>query len=161
MARSTKAIPDGFHTVTSYLIVRDIPRAIDFYTRALGAQEISRMAGPDGKKIQHAEVKIGDSIVMLGAEGGFGNAKSPLALGGTASSIYLYTDDVDALFAKATRAGGQVQQPVTDMFWGDRYGKILDPFGHEWSLATHKEDVAPDQMGERAKAFFASLAGAH
>jgi len=158
MARSTKAIPDGFTTVTPYLVVRDIPKALDFYARALGANELFRMAGPDGKTIQHAEIKLGESIIMLGAEGGHSNAKSPLALGGTASSVYVYVQDVDAAFEKATKAGARVQQPVADMFWGDRYGKILDPFGHEWNLATHKEDVTPEQMSARAKEFFAATA---
>ncbi|HZV01146.1 MAG TPA: VOC family protein [Planctomycetota bacterium] len=155
---TAKKIPDGFHTVTAYLIVRDIPKALDFYTRALGAKELFRMTGPDGKAVTHAEIRIGDSTVMLGAEGGPMNAKSPLALGGTAASIYLYLEDVDSAFEKATRAGGRVAMPVADMFWGDRYGKILDPFGHEWGLATHKEDLTPDQIGARAKEFFSALA---
>ena len=161
MARSTKPIPEGYSTVTSYLIVRDVAKALDFYKRAFGAQELFRMECPDTKAVRHAEIKIGSSIVMLGGEGGPQDAKSPLALGGTASSIYLYVENSDATFEKATKAGGRVQQPVQDMFWGDRYGKILDPFGHEWGIATHKEDLTPEQMGERANAFFASLAAAH
>jgi PhnB protein len=160
MTRATKRIPEGYATVTSYLIVKDVAKAIDFATRAFGAVERFRMLGLDGRTVRHAEVQIGNSIVMLGAEGGPSSAKSPLALGGTASSLYVYVDDVDAAFEKATKAGARALQPVKDMFWGDRYGKILDASGHEWGLATHVEDLTPEQLEERGKAFFASLASA-
>jgi uncharacterized glyoxalase superfamily protein PhnB len=160
MTRSTKPIPQGYSTVTPYLTVKDVAKEIDFATRAFGARERFRMLGSDGKTVRHAEVQIGDSIVMLGAEDGPSNAKSPLALGGTASSVYLYVDDVDAAFEKATKAGARALQPVKDMFWGDRYGKILDPSGHEWGLATHVEDLTPEQIEERGRAFFTSLASA-
>jgi PhnB protein len=158
MAQDTKKIPKGFTTVTPQLIVRDVAKALDFYTRAFGAQELYRMPGPDGKRIEHAEIKIGDSIIMLGPEGGRANAKSPLSLGGTASSLYIYVDDVDKACENATKAGARLQVPVSDMFWGDRYGKVLDPFGHEWGLATHKEDVPPEKLRERAKEYFEALA---
>ena len=157
MAR-TKKIPDGYTTATPLLVQRDVARAIEFYKAAFGAEELFRMAGPDGKKTQHAQIRIGNSLIMLGAEGGPLNTKSPLALGGTPASIYLYVEDADDSFAKAKKAGAQVLQPVADMFWGDRYGKVLDPFGHEWGIATHQEDLSPAEMGERAKKFFAAQA---
>jgi uncharacterized glyoxalase superfamily protein PhnB len=157
MPRTTKN-PDNHPTATPLLVLRDVAKGIDFYKAAFGAEEEFRMAGPDGKKTQHARIRIGNSPIMLGAEGGPMNTKSPLALGGTAVSLYLYVEDVDATFAQAKKSGAQVVQPVDDMFWGDRYGKVLDPFGHEWGLATHKEDLSPEQMGERAKKFFAAQA---
>jgi PhnB protein len=158
MTRSNRPIPEGFNTTTPHLIVRDVSKAIDFYTRALGAQELLRMAGPDGKTVMHGKIKIGNSIVFLGCEDCGQGSKSPLTLGGTTASVYLYVEDVDAVFERAKRAGAQTLKPVADMFWGDRYGKILDPFGHEWSIATHKEDLTPAQMEEKAKAFFAAAA---
>jgi len=161
MGNKVKTTPDGYRTVTAHLIVKDIAKALEFYTRALGATERFRMTCPDTGVVRHAEIQIGDSIVMLGTECEQAKTKSPLALGGTASSLYLYVADVDAAFAKATKAGGKTLQPVMNMFWGDRYGKILDPFGHEWSLATHQEDLSPEAIAERAKEFFAAAANAH
>lgn len=160
MARSTKPIPEGYTAVTPLLVVRDPAKAIEFYTRAFGAQEITRLPEPDGKGVMHAQIRIGGSTIMLGAECAARGSRSPLALGGTAVSVYLYVEDVDAAFERAKRAGAQALMPVSDMFWGDRYGKLLDPFGHEWSLATHVEDLAPAQIAEKAKAFFASVAAA-
>jgi PhnB protein len=150
MPRDVKPIPDGFHTVTPYLTVNDAARAIDFYKRAFGAQETVRMQGPPGK-IGHAELKIGDSIVMLADEMPGSGSRSPQSLGGSTVNIFLYVKDVDSAFKQAVNAGAKVEAPLADMFWGDRYGKLSDPFGHSWSLATHKEDVAPEEMQKRSQ----------
>jgi len=157
MAKRAKAIPDGYHTVTPYLMVRGSDRAIEFYKRAFGAEELMRMSGPDGKSIMHAEIKIGDSRIFLSEEFPDMGCRSPESLGGTASSLHLYVEDVDAAFERAVAAGAQVKMPVADMFWGDRFGKLIDPFGHEWGMATHKEDLTPEQIRERANAFFAQM----
>jgi PhnB protein len=137
--------------------VNDGARAIDFYKRALGAEELFRVDGPDGK-IGHAELKIGDSIIMLSDEMPQGNCRSPLALGGTAVNIFLYVKDVDEVFKRAVAAGAKIAMPLNDMFWGDRFGQVMDPFGHSWSLATHKEDVLPEELQKRAKAAMAKTA---
>jgi PhnB protein len=145
-----KAVPEGRHNVSPYLTVQDLARAIDFYKQVFGAKELMRINGPDGK-IGHAELKIGDSIIMLGGEMGATDLRSPQSLGGSTVSIFLYVDDVDSTFKQATTAGAKTVQPVADMFWGDRYGRLTDPFGHSWSIATHKEDVSPEEMGKRAQ----------
>ena len=148
MPSQVKPIPQGYRSVTPYLTLNDASRAIDFYKRAFGAREVTRMEGPDGK-IAHAEIKIGDSMVMLGDEmPGMGN-RSPHSLGGTTSGIMLYVEDVDKFYQNAVAAGAQVEAPLADMFWGDRYGKLKDPFGHSWAVATHKEDVASAEMSKR------------
>jgi len=152
-----KPIPDGYHTVTPYLSIHDAAKAIEFYKRAFDATELHRMAGSHGK-ITHAEIKIGDSVIMLADEMPGSECRSPQALGGTSTSIFLYVKDVDAVYSKAIAAGAKSTMPPADMFWGDRFGKIADPFGHSWSLATHKEDVAPDEMQRRAEAFMAKMA---
>jgi PhnB protein len=144
-----KPVPDGHHTVTPYLAIRDAAKAIEFYKNAFGAEELFRMPGPDGK-IMHAEILIGDSPVMISEEFPEYGTKSPQALGGTAVNIFLYVENVDKVFDQAVKAGATVTMPVADQFWGDRYGKLADPFGHEWSVATHVEDVAPDEMAKRA-----------
>ena len=150
MASRIKEIPKGFHTVTPYLTVNDGARAIDFYKGAFGAEELSRLNSPDGK-VAHAEIKIGDSIIMLSDEmPGWG--RSPQSLGGTAVDIFLYVPDVDRIFNQAVAAGAKISMPVSDMFWGDRYGRVTDPFGHSWSLATHKEDVPAAELRKRAEA---------
>jgi PhnB protein len=151
MKNKVKPVPDGCHTVTPYLTVRGAATAIDFYKRAFGATELFRMPGPDGK-IMHAEIAIGDSRVMLADESAASGSQSPVALNGTASSIFLYLEDVDATFKQAIKAGGKETQPVQDMFWGDRFGKLTDPFGHKWMLATHIEDVTPAEMEKRTAA---------
>lgn len=157
MANRVNPIPKGYHSVTPYLTVNDAARALEFYKRAFGAQEIVRMDGPDGK-IGHAEIKIGDSVVMLGDEmPGMGN-RSPQSLGGTTAGVMLYVENVDTVFNQAVSAGAQIESPVADMFWGDRYGKLKDPFGHSWSVATHIEDVAPAEMSKRAKDAMAKMA---
>lgn len=153
MAKNVKPIPEGYHTVTPYLVVRDAGRAIDFYKRALGAKEVIRMPGPGGK-IMHAEIQIGDSMVMLCDEFPESGGQSPQVLKGTPVSLYLYVEDVDTVFNQALAAGATAQMPVQDMFWGDRYGKLVDPFGHVWSIATHKEDLTAEQVSQRAAAAF-------
>ena len=150
MASRVKEIPKGFHSVTAGLTVSDGARAIDFYKRAFGAEELFRMEAPNGK-IGHAEIKIGDSIIMLSDEMPQGCCRSPQALGGTAVNIFLYVKDVDKFFSQAVAAGAEVAMPLNDMFWGDRFGQVRDPFGHSWSLATHKEDVPPEELSRRAK----------
>jgi PhnB protein len=157
MTTSSKAIPQGFHSVTPSIVVRDAARAIDFYKKALGAKELTRMAGPDGK-IMHAELQIGDSIIFLGDEMPQSPSKSPQTLGASTGALHIYVEDVDRSFQKALDAGGKVQMPVGDQFWGDRYGSFVDPFGHVWGLGTHKEDLTNQEMEERAKAFFAQVA---
>ncbi len=140
-----KPIPDGFHTLTPHLVVRGASNAIDFYRRAFGAEELFRLPGPGGS-IMHAEIRIGDSIVMLCEEFPERGAQSPTALGGSPVTLSLYVRNVDASFAQAVAAGAQVRMPVADQFWGDRYGQVVDPFGHVWSLATHVKDVPADQI---------------
>jgi len=158
MPASTKPVPEGFHSVTPSLTVRNAAQAIEFYKKALGAQEISRMAMPDGK-IGHAELKIGDSIIFLSDEmPGMGMAKSPQSLGGCTGVLNLYVPNVDKAFDQAIAAGAKTTMPVADMFWGDRYGTFMDPFGFAWGIATHVEDVSPAEMDKRAKEAFAAMA---
>jgi PhnB protein len=151
MANKPKPIPDGYHTATPYLIVNDGARAIEFYKKAFGATELLRMPTPDGK-IGHAEIKIGDSPIMLADESPAMGARSPKSLGGSPVSILLYVEDVDKVFSQAVAAGAKVQRPVTDQFYGDRMGGVEDPFGHTWHVATHVEDVSPDEIRKRAAA---------
>jgi PhnB protein len=136
--------------------VKDAARAIDFYRRAFGAKEIMRMDGPGGK-ISHAELRIGDSMIMLTDEASGSGGRSPQSLGASTVGIFLYVEQVDSVFNQAVSAGARVEMPLADMFWGDRYGKLTDPFGHSWSLATHKEDVAPEEMTKRAKQAMAKM----
>jgi PhnB protein len=152
-------IPKGYHSVTPYLVVNDGNRAIEFYKKAFGATEINRMAGPDGK-IGHAELKIGDSMIMLSDEMPGATGRSPQSLGGSAVSIFLYIENVDSVFNQAIKGGAKADMPPQDMFWGDRFGKLTDPFGHLWGLATHIEDVAPQEMEKRAQAAMAQMAQA-
>ncbi len=154
-----KPIPDGYHTLTPVLSIRGAAQAIDFYKRAFGAEELFRMAAPDGR-VGHAELKVGDSRVMLGEEEPQRGCVAPTTLKGTPVSFYLYVPDADAAFQRATQAGCKVRMPVTDMFWGDRYGEVEDPFGHRWGLATHKEDLSDDEIRKRAQAFHAQAAKA-
>jgi PhnB protein len=145
---AVSAIPPGFHTVTPHLAIRDCAKAIDFYKKAFGAVEVMRMPGPDGKSIMHVELKIGDSIIFLADEFP-GRVGSPQRVGGTTVSIHLYVPNADAAFDRAVAAGATVSMPLMNMFWGDRFGKLTDPFGHDWSIATHIEDVPPDEMAKR------------
>jgi PhnB protein len=152
-----KPIPDGFYTITPHLIVSDAAKAIEFYKKALGAQEIERFMTPDGKTVMHAQLKIGNSMLMLGNE--FPpTCLSPKSRGGTTVSLYLYLENADAAFDRAVKAGCTVKMPMADQFWGDRYGQVEDPFGHQWSLATHKQDLTKDQIAESARQFFANMA---
>jgi len=153
----TKAIPEGYHTATPYLVVRNAAQAIEFYKKAFEAQEIMRFTLPDGK-ISHAELKIGDSVIFVADESPQMPTKSPQTLGGCSSGVMLYVEDVDKTYGQAIDAGGKTQMPVADMFWGDRYGTLVDPYGHAWSVATHKEDIAPGEMEKRAQAFYAQHA---
>ena len=151
-------IPEGFNTVSTYLIVKDAKKAIDFYQMAFGAEAGVHMPGPDGSGTLHPEVRIGNSTVMLTDENPQWEMKSPETLGGTPASLHIYVTDADAAFQRAVDAGCTVMAPLMDMFWGDRYGKVIDPFGHQWGISTHIEDVPPEEMGARAKAFFAQMA---
>jgi PhnB protein len=146
---AVKPIPEGYHSVTPYLVVRDAARAIDFYTHAFGAIELFRMAAPNNR-IGHAEIKIGDSTVMLADENPAHNAKSPEALGGSPVHLMIYVEDVDTVFKRSLAAGAKETQPLKDQFYGDRSGSLTDPFGHSWTVATHVEDVAPEEMQRRA-----------
>jgi PhnB protein len=154
---SVKPIPDGFNSVSAYLVVPNAAEALEFYQRAFGAETIARMAGPDGKSTLHAEMRIGNSGVMLAEENERWGSKSPRTLGGTPVSLHIYCEDVDALFHRAVAAGCTVTYPVMDAFWGDRYGKVTDPYGHIWGIATHKEDVSPEECSRRAAAWFSSM----
>jgi PhnB protein len=142
---AVKPIPEGYHTLTPYFTVRDAMRAIEFYKQAFGAQERGVMKGPDGK-VMHAELKIGDSIVMLADEFPEFGAVAPESGGSTSMGLHIYVKDVDAAFDQAVKAGAKVEMPVADQFWGDRYGKLRDPFGHRWSIATHVKDMSADEM---------------
>ena len=157
MAAPVKPVPPGYHTVTPYLTCSDTARAIDFYKKAFGAEETVLMHSPNGK-VGHAEIRIGDSMVMLADEWPHNQARSPQSLGGSAVSIFLYVEDVDAVFGAAVKAGAKADHPPTDMFWGDRFAKLTDPFGHLWSVATHIEDVAPEEMEKRARAAMSQTA---
>lgn len=151
-----KPIPDGFHTVSPHLIVPDGARAIEFYKQALGAQEMGRLSTPDGKNIMHAQLKIGDSIIMLGGEMP-PHSLSPKARGGSSVFLHIYCQDADAACDRAVKAGCTSVMPMRDQFWGDRYGVVEDPFGHRWSFATHKQDLTMEQITENAKAAFAKM----
>ena len=151
MPKKVKPIPDGYHTATPYLTLQNASAAIDFYTRAFGAKELCRMLGPDGK-IMHAEITIGDSHIMLTDESSASETKSPQTLKGTASALFLYVEDVDASFKQALKAGAKETQALENMFWGDRFGKLTDPFGHRWLLASRVEEVSPAEIEERMAA---------
>jgi len=149
----TNYIPAGYHTATPYLIVNGAARAIDFYRQAFGAIEEVRMDEPGGK-VGHAEIKIGDSRIMLADEHPEMDARSPQAIGGTPVSLLLYVPDCDAVLAKALSLGAKMLKPVQDQFYGDRSGTLADPFGHQWTIATHKEDVSPEEMQKRIAALY-------
>jgi PhnB protein len=152
--KSVKPIPKGFHTVTPYLRIHGAAQALEFYKKALGAVERYRMPMPDGR-VGHAEITIGDSIVMLADEFPEMNVRGPQSLGGTSVSLLLYVKDVDAAFQRAVDAGGKVLRPVQDQFYGDRAGSFADPFGHEWTLSTHQEDVSHEELPKRMAAMSA------
>ena len=154
MLPPVKPVPNGFHTVTPHLCIKDAAAAIDFYKKAFSADELTRLEGPGGS-VMHSELAIGDSIIMVNEEFPDMGSLGPAAIGGTPVTIHLYVDDADAWFARATEAGAQTLMPLTDMFWGDRYGMIADPYGHRWGIATHIEDLTPDEIAERRAAAFA------
>ena len=142
-------VPAGYHTVNSYFVVDDAAKAIDFYQRAFGAEERSRL--PMGDRIGHAEIRIGDTTLMLSDEWPEWNALGPKSRGGATCSFVIYVPDADAAFRRAVEAGASVEKPVEDQFWGDRMGTVVDPFGHRWSLGTHVEDVTPEEMARRMR----------
>ncbi len=146
-----KPVPEGYHTVTPYLIVSGGAKAIEFYKRALGATERLRLEGPDGK-IGHAEIEIGDSVIMLADEFPEMGAKSPPSIGGTPVGICLYVENADARFEQAVKAGAKIERPLQNQFYGDRSGTVVDPFGHKWTIATHIEDVPPEEINRRMAA---------
>jgi PhnB protein len=153
-----KPIPDGFHAITPHIVVRDSAKAIDFYKRAFGAVEVSRHTAPGGK-IMNASLRIGDSCFMLNDEfPDLGGSRSPESAGGTTCTLHLYVSDVDALFKRAVDAGATVETPLTDSFWGDRYGLVIDPFGHRWSMATHINDVTAQEIERAGAAAMAAMA---
>ena len=153
MTSHVKPIPEGYHTATPYLIITNAAKAIEFYKEAFGATELARLATPDGK-VGHAEIQIGDSRIMLADEFPEWDARSPQTIGGSAVHIMLYVADVDSVVNRAVAAGATLFKPVADQFYGDRSGSITDPFGHKWTIATHKEDVPPEEMRRRASALF-------
>jgi len=151
MAGKVKPIPDGYHVITPYLIIKGAAAAIDYYKKAFGATELMRMPQPDGR-VGHAELKIGDSIVMLADEFPEMQVLSPVSLGNTPVGLLLYVENADAVFDKAISLGGKVNKPMADQFYGDRNGTLQDPFGHKWTIATHKEDLTPEEMARRIAA---------
>lgn len=159
---ATTSAPAGYHSITPAIIVRGAAQAIDFYKRAFGAEEVTRMAGPDGT-IMHAEIRIGDSIVMLGDENPQFGTLSPLSTNGNPGSLHLYVADADAAFDRALRAGATVRYPLENAFWGDRYGKVVDPFGHEWGIGQRVKEMSEEEVqkaGEEWMARQASMQGA-
>ena len=153
---AAKPIPEGYHTLTAYLSVDDAARAIDWYTRALGAKEVVRMDAPGGK-IGHAELEIGDSRLMFSDPFPQASTRPPKELGGTSASVFMYVEDVDAVVGRAVDAGATVTMEVADQFWGDRFGSITDPLGHSWAIATHVEDLSSEEIARRGKAAMAAM----
>ena len=158
MPKSVKPIPEGYHAITPNLVCRNAARAIEFYKTAFGATEITRAPGPNGT-VMHAELKIGDSIFFVNDSMSKTPIPSPDPGGTNPMYIHLYVTDADAIFNRAVTGGARVEMPLQNMFWGDRYGKLTDPFGQQWGIATHIEDVAPEEMKKRQEAFFAKAAG--
>jgi PhnB protein len=146
-----KPIPDGMNTVTPYLVCKNAAKAIEFYKKAFGAEELFRLDTPDGKKVLHASLRIGNSAIMLAEEAPDWGSLGPETLNGTTVSMHLYVNDADSVFDQAVKAGATVKMPLEDMFWGDRYGLLSDPFGHVWAVATHVRDVGLEEMKEGAK----------
>jgi PhnB protein len=154
---AVKPIPEGYHTLTTYLTVDNATEAIEFYKQAFSAKETVRMEAPGGT-IGHAELEIGDSKVMLSDPMPGASTRPPKELGGTTAGIFVYSEDVDAAIQKAVDAGATVTMEADDMFWGDRFGTVTDPYGHVWSIATHKEDLTPEEIAERGKTAMAAMA---
>jgi uncharacterized glyoxalase superfamily protein PhnB len=156
MAKKAQAIPKGYHTVTPSIVVDGAVKAIDFYKKALGAEEIMRFPGPDGK-IMHAEIRIGDSVIMLVDQMPEQGGRGPKLIGGTPVSFFVYGENVDAAWKRAVDAGAKPIMPLDDQFWGDRTGLLEDPYGHHWWLAQHIEDLTPDELSKRSEAFFSQM----
>jgi PhnB protein len=159
MTAHVKPIREGYHTVVPGIVVRNAAKAIEFYAAAFGAKETNRMHGPDGKSILHAEIEVGDSKIFLADEGPGMSTRAPESLNGTTSSIHLNVEDSDAAYHRAVKAGAKPIMPPMDMYWGDRYAQVLDPFGHVWGIGTHKEDLSPEEIRRRGAEFFKQLAG--
>ena len=156
MAKKAQAIPKGYHTVTPSIVVADAAKAIEFYKKALGAEELMRFPGPDGS-IMHAEIRVGDSTIMLGEEMPEHGGRSPKSLGGTPVGFFVYGENVEAAWKRAVDAGAKVVMPLADQFWGDRTGCLEDPDGHRWWLAQHMEDLTPDELRKNAESFFSQM----
>jgi PhnB protein len=156
MAKKAQAIPKGYHTVTPSIVVDGAAKAIDFYKKALGAEEIMRFPGPDGK-IMHAEIRIGDSVIMLVDQMPEQGGRGPKLIGGTPVSFFVYGENVDAAWKRAVDAGAKPIMPLDDQFWGDRTGQLEDPYGHHWWLAQHIEDLTPEELQKRSEAFFSQM----
>jgi PhnB protein len=156
MAVSVEQIPVGYHTVNAYLTIQDAAGAISFYKKAFGAEELLRLDGPQGK-VAHAALRLGDSTIMLSDEMPGGQCQSPQSLGGTTITLFVYVPDVDRTFNQAVAAGAQVVMPVADMFWGDRFGQVTDPFGHSWGIGTHKEDLSHGELQKRGRIAMAQM----
>ncbi len=152
----TKPIPDGFHSITPSVVVANSKDAIEFYKKAFGANEIYQMPTPDGKTM-HAMIQIGNSFVMMSDEFPEMGCKSPDTIGGTPVTLHLYVDDADKTFNQAIEAGAKVTMPLMDAFWGDRFGIVSDPFGHSWAIATHKQDISPEDMKKAGEEYFAKM----
>ena len=153
-----KPIPPGHHSLTPHLVVRNAAAAMDFYKKAFGAEEVLRMPGPDGKSIMHAELQIGDSRLFLVDEMPTGQcSKGPQSLGGTSVALHLWSENADATFERAVKAGATPTMPLMDAFWGDRYGRLKDPFGHEWSIATHQKDLTREEISKAGAEAFAKM----
>jgi uncharacterized glyoxalase superfamily protein PhnB len=159
MPKNAPAVPKEYHTVTPSIFVDGAARAIDFYKKAFGAEERGRFAGPDGS-IMHAEIKIGDSIMMLADEMPDYGGKGPKSMGGTPVSFFIYRENVDSAWKQAIDAGGREVMPLIDQFWGDRAGCLEDPFGHKWWLAQHLEDLSPEELRQRAESYFSQVQSA-
>ena len=153
---TTQPIPEGYRTLTTYLTIENAAEAIDYYKDVFGAKERIRMEAPDGK-IGHAELEIGDSLLMLSDAFPGATSRPPTELGGTTAGAFMYVEDVDSVVKRAVESGATITMEIADQFWGDRFGSITDPFGHSWSIATHVEDVPPEEMAERAKAAMAEM----
>jgi len=153
---TAKAIPEGYHTLTPYMTVRNADKAIEFYKQAFGAVEKGAMRGPDGK-VMHAELRIGDSLFMLADEFPQFGSLSPQSTGGAGMGLHIYVEDVDSAFDRAVGAGATIEMPVADMFWGDRYGKLVDPFGHKWSIATHTRDMSMEEIEAAQEEFMKQM----
>jgi PhnB protein len=156
MAKQAQAIPKGYHTVTPNIVVAGAAKAIDFYKKAFGAEEVMRFPGPDGM-IMHAEIRIGDSVIMLADEMPEQGGKSPKSYGGTSVSFFVYGENVDAAWKRAVDAGARTIMPLADQFWGDRSGCLEDPFGHRWWLAQHTQDLTPEEIRKAAETFFSQM----